>query len=238
MLFAWKMVAPIRLCRAKQGHLGWRCWQGGPPGLLPGPAWGHAARWLLPRLGGASRCSPVPGSCRDPCPQGWVLPWWVQDEPGCGSSSWEVPRGWGDIACGCGSRAGGCVPPQPSPFPRSVLLCALCSAQGSAQAVPGALPMPQAKPSAFTFSCPGYFKFQTLPSRERCFPQLFPFLILQLLLKPLSSPSPSIPDTVQMEKPQLAASETDNSSTAGLPFLPERGKSITGFRLLEDQGRS
>ena len=142
------------------------------------------------------------------------------------------------IACGCGSRTGGHVPPQPSPFPWSVLLCALCSAQGSAQAVPGALPMPQAKPSAFTFSCPGYFRFQILPSKERCFPQLLPFLILPLSLKPLSSPPPSILDTVQMERPRLAASETDNSGTTGLSFLPKRGESITGSRMPEDRGWS
>lgn len=28
MLFAQKMVAPIRLCRGKQGHLGWQCRRG------------------------------------------------------------------------------------------------------------------------------------------------------------------------------------------------------------------
>lgn len=237
MLFARKMVAPIRLCRAKQGHLGRRCWQGGPPGMLPGPAWGHGGSEAASACdsGGASCCSPVPGSRGVPrdgcCHGGCRMNPAVGEAPG---KSHRDGQGTPFMAAGAGAGDVSHRSSVASPSP----CCFVPSAQGSAQAVPGALPMPQAKPAAFTFSCPGYFRFETLPSRERCFPQLFPFLILHLLLKPSSSPPPSTPDTVQMKRPQLTASETSNNRTAGLPFLPKRGKSIPGSRMLEDRGRS
>lgn len=65
MLFARKMVAPIRLCRAKQGHLGRQCWQGGPLGMLLGPAWGHGGSecsWILEGDRAAPLCQGAAGS--------------------------------------------------------------------------------------------------------------------------------------------------------------------------------
>lgn len=102
MLFAQKMVAPIRLCRGKQGHLGWQCRRGDTQ--LAGSAGAHMTAgaggiMLIPCAKGLG----VPG------PQGWV-----QDEPGCGSRSWEVPQGWGQCLClqekDQGTCPRGCVP--------------------------------------------------------------------------------------------------------------------------------
>lgn len=50
MLFARKMVAPTRLSRAKQGHPGWRWWQGSDggeasPGATIQPSVGTCSSW-------------------------------------------------------------------------------------------------------------------------------------------------------------------------------------------------
>lgn len=100
MLFAQKMVAPIRLCRGKQGHLGWQCRRGDTQ--LAGSA-------------GARRDSGVWGGDADPFSQGVPAPQgWVQDEPGCGSHSWETPQGWERCLCLQGKDhemcPRGCVP--------------------------------------------------------------------------------------------------------------------------------
>lgn len=45
MLFAQKMVAPIRLCRGKQGHLGWQCRRGDTELAGSVGAWRDSGVW-------------------------------------------------------------------------------------------------------------------------------------------------------------------------------------------------
>lgn len=143
----------------------------------------------------------------------WSMGMGVWDEPGHGSSSREVPEEWGAslVAAGAGPGDVSHHSPVPSPGP--------CCSMASAQAAPAALPVPQAKPSAFAFSCPGYFRFQTLPSRERHFPQLFPLLISHLLVKPLSPP----PSRTHREAP-IAACQPITAAQPGSPSSPREEK--------------
>lgn len=123
-----------------------------------------------------------------------------------------------DIACGCGSKTRGHVPPQPTvvtcptTFP---LVCAALCPLFSSGLGPALSPHPK----------------QVSPGRQRSFPQLLPFLILHLLLKPLSSSLPSIPDMIQMERPRLPA-----ITATQLPTQEE--KNHHRLQDAEDQDRS
>lgn len=173
-----------------------------PPGLLPGPAWGHAAHGLLPGLGGGECQRDLEGHHAAPRCQGAAGSPVPRD--GCCHGEWEQLLGWGGIACGCGSGTRGHVPSQPTQFPGSVLLCALCS-----QLSPGCAwhsPRAPGKTISLYFLLPWILQIPD-PSKQR---ELFSLTISSSALAPFSQalvftaalPLPSIPDTAQAQLPE------------------------------------
>lgn len=161
MLFAQKMVAPIRLCRGKQGHLGWQCRRGDTQ--LAGSA--------------GARCdSRVWGDRVDPLCQGAGGTRSTGMGTGVGAAPGKSHRD-GDIACVCRKRTMRHIPGVVSHHSSALaLLHVLCSAQ----AVPGPLPMKNHQHLPF----PAYdtSHFTSLSLGPSVFSQLFPFLIFQALV--------------------------------------------------------